>query len=129
MKASANVVLGAAARFYTPLITLFAAILLIGRAAGTGVGFISGLAFTMALAVHALVFGLDAARAALPPIATRLILAVGLVAAFLGVALPRWAFAPQLTEAGLFAVTAAGCGLLLLVLIGRAPTMRDEEWG
>ncbi len=129
MKAGAFVVLGAAARFYTPLIVLFSAVLLMGGAPGAGVGLVAGLAFTLALALHALAFGIEAARAALPPIATRLVSAAGLAAAVAGVALPGAPIAAQLTEAGLFGVTAAGCGLFLLVVIGRAPTMRDEEWG
>ncbi len=129
MKTVAHVVLLAAARFYIPLIALFAAVLLLTKAAGGGVGFSAGLALALALLLHALVFGLEAARAALPPMLTRLVVAAGVVAAFVGVALPGLPYASQLTEAGLFAVTAAGSGLFFLVLIGRAPTMRDEEWG
>jgi multicomponent Na+:H+ antiporter subunit B len=129
MKTVSHVVLSAAARFYVPLILLFAAVLLLTKTAGAGVGFCAGLAFALALLLHALVFGLEAARAALPPMLTRLVVAAGAVATFVGVALPGLPFASQLAEAGLFAVTAAGSGLLFLVLIGRAPTMRDEEWG
>jgi hypothetical protein len=31
-------------------------------------------------------------------------------------------------EAGLAAATAAACALIVAVLFGRAPTLRDAEW-
>lgn len=126
MRDSANVVLAAAARFYTPLIALFALILLVTRPADAGVGFVAGLAFALALAAHALVFGASAARAAAPPWLMRAVAAVGLVAAVVGASAPRVPFAAELVEGGLFVVTAAGGALLIAVLFGRAPTMRDQ---
>ena len=57
MKAGAHVVLGAAARFYVPLIALFALALLADRAPGGGIGFVAGLAFGLVPVLHALVFG------------------------------------------------------------------------
>jgi multicomponent Na+:H+ antiporter subunit B len=126
MKEGAHIVLAAAARFYTPLIVLFALTLLAMRPAGDGVGLIAGLAFVLALIVHALVFGAGAARAAASPLLMRLILALGLAAAAIGAAAPRMLFARELAEAGLFALTAAGGALVIAVLFGRAPTMRDQ---
>jgi hypothetical protein len=125
MREGANIVLAAAARFYTPLIVLFALVLLITRPAGAGVGFIAGGAFVLAIIVHALVFGAGAARAAAPPWLMRALAASGLVAAVVGASGPVL-FAPELIEGGLFVVTAAGGALVIAALFGRAPTMRDE---
>jgi hypothetical protein len=128
MKPGAHIALAAAARFYAPLIALFALTLLIDSDAGGGVGLVAGFAFVLALLAHVLVFGAAAARAAAPPFVARSMLALGLATAVAGGGLPRLAFAPQLLEGGLFLVTAAGGALILAVLVGRAPTMRDEEW-
>jgi hypothetical protein len=126
MKGGAHTVLAAAARFYTPLIVLFALTLLIARPAGGGVGLLSGFAFVLALMAHALVFGAGAARAAAPPLLMRLLAALGLAAAALASAAPRMLFARELAEAGLFVLSAAGGALVIAVLFGRAPTMRDQ---
>ena len=91
-----SVVLGAAARFYAPLIAMFAAILLMTRAPGAGVGVSAGVALALALALHALVFGIDAARTALPPLTTRLIAAVGLLFVVAGAGMPRMPYAVRL---------------------------------
>jgi multicomponent Na+:H+ antiporter subunit B len=126
MKDGVHIVLAAAARFYTPLIVLFALTLLVARPAGAGVGLLAGLAFVFALIVHALVFGGGAARDAAPPFLTRLLMAFGLAAATFGATVPRALFARELIEAGLLVVTAAGGALVIAVLFGRAPTMRDQ---
>lgn len=126
MKDGAHTVLAAAARFYTPLIVLFALTLLVVRPAGDGVGLLAGFAFVLALLVHGLVFGAGAARAAAPPFIMRLLMAFGLAAATFGALVPRALFARELIEAGLFVVTTAGGVLVIAVLFGRAPTMRDH---
>lgn len=125
MKEGAHIALAAAARFYTPLMALFALALLALRPAGGGVGFVAGLAFILVLLTHVLVFGAVAARAAAPPIATRLLMALGLAALVAGATSPVL-FAPQLVEGGLFVIMAAGGALMIAVIVGRAPTMRDE---
>ncbi len=127
MTPGGHVALAAAARFYTPLVALFAATLLLRAPAGAGSGITAGLAFVLALLLHVLVFGAAAARAAAPPLICRLLLALGLALALTGTLSPSFGIASQLTEGGLFIVTAAGGVLILTVLIGRAPTMRDEE--
>jgi multisubunit Na+/H+ antiporter MnhB subunit len=127
VKPGAHIILLAAARFYTPLIALVALALLMLRDAGTGAGFTAGLVFAAALAAHLLVFGAAAARKAFPPVLARILAAFGLIAALAGAAAPRLMFAPQLIEAGLFALMVAGASLVLAVIIGRAPTLRDEE--
>lgn len=128
MKPGANIALGAAARFYTPLILLFALSLMAARAPGTGIGFVAGLAAGLALFVHVLVFGAGAARKAFPPTIARVVLVLGLIATAAGAGAPNMAFAPQVLEGGLLAATFAGVALLLAVLVGRAPTLRDEEY-
>lgn len=128
MRPAAQIVLVEAARLHGPLLALFAFSLLALRAPGDGVGFVAGLAFALTLALHALVFGAAAARAAFPPTAMRLLLAAGVVIAMAGAALPGFRFAPLLVEGGLFAVTSAAANLIVAVVFGRAPTLRDAEW-
>lgn len=127
MRPGAHIVLLAAARFYAPIIALVGLTLLVARDPGAGVGFVAGVIFASALALHTLVFGATAARVALPPFVARLILALGLAVVLTGAGAPRLAFAAQLLEAGLFLATAAGASLIMAVFVGRAPTLRDEE--
>jgi Domain related to MnhB subunit of Na+/H+ antiporter len=127
VKPGGHIVLAAATRFYAPLIVLAALLLLVLRLPGEGVGFVAGMILGVALAVHLLVFGAAAARAALPPYLARVMLACGLALVVVSAALPRLAFAPQLGEAGVFITTASGIALILAVLVGRAPTLRDED--
>ena len=128
MKPGSHIVLVSAARLYTPLILLFALSLASARAPGSGVGVLAGMAFALALMLHALVFGVAALRAAFPPAAMRLVLAAGAAAALAGAALPRWLYAAQAIEAGVALATAAAASLIVAVLFGRAPTLRDAEW-
>lgn len=128
MKPGAQIILLSAARLYAPLILLFGLTLLAARTPGDGVGFVAGLAFALALVLHALVFGAAGLRAAFPPPIMRLVLAAGVVVALAGAGLPGWRFAAQALEAGLTAATAAAAGLIIAVLFGRAPTLRDADW-
>lgn len=128
MKATSDVIVVAAARFFAPLTALFALMLLAGRGAGSGVGFVAGLGFGLVLMLHALTFGSAAARGAFPTIAARLALAAGVGAVCAGAGLPAWSFAGQLIEAGAFLSTVAAAALILHVIFGRAPTLRDGEW-
>jgi multisubunit Na+/H+ antiporter MnhB subunit len=127
MKAGAHVVLGAAARFYVPLIALFALALFADRPAGGGIGFVAGLAFGLVPLLHALVFGAAAARQAQPPLLARSLLAFGVIAAVAGAGLPGLDYASQLIEGGAFFSTIAASALLVQVTFGRAPTLRDAE--
>lgn len=126
MRDGAHSVLAASARFYTPLVVLFALTLLLVRAPGEGVGLVAGLAFMVALTLHALVFGAGAARAAAPAPLMRALLGAGLAAAVFAALSPRMAFAGEVLEAGLFVLTASGGALVVAVLFGRASTMRDQ---
>lgn len=126
MKQGASITALSAARFYTPLIVLFAFSLLAAQAPGEGVGFSAGMAGALALLTHVLVFGAGAARRAFPPALARLVLSLGLIAVSAGVGAPRFLYAPQLLEGGLFAVTIAAAFLIIAVIVGRVPTLRDE---
>ncbi len=128
MKAGVQIVLTNAARLYAPLIALFALTLTAARVPGEGVGFISGVMFALAFVVHALIFGAAASRAAFPPFAMKLMLALGVCAVAAGAGLPAWPFAAHILEAGLFAVVASAAALVVVVLFGRAPMLRDGDW-
>lgn len=125
---STQIMLFSAARFYTPLIALFAFALLAIYAPGAGIGLMAGLAFALALVLHMIVFGAHALRQAAPPLASRLVLSLGLGASFASAAAPQWSWSAQIMEAGLFAVAAGASALLIAALSGRAPSLRDEEW-
>lgn len=128
MRPGAQIILSHAARLYAPVMALFALTLLAAYAPGAGIGLIAGLAFALAFALHALVFGAQASRTAFPPAASRVALALGLVAVVVGAGVPGWTFASRLVEAGLFALSAAAAALVVQVLFGRAPMLRDSEW-
>lgn len=125
---AAQILLLSAARYYAPLIALFALALMAIYAPGSGVGLLAGLAFALALALHGLVFGADAARAAFPPIIARMLLSLGLIAAIGAAGAPGLRYGAHIIEAGLFTATAAAGALILAALMGRAASLRDEEW-
>ena len=127
MRTGSHVIVAAAARFFTPLMALFAAVLLVGGAPGDSVGFVAGLAFALVLVLHALTFGAGAACAAFPAPLARLLLALGVGGACAGAGLPGLVFAREAIELGAFAATIAASALILHVLFGRAPTLRDTE--
>lgn len=127
MSVAPHAIVRDAARLYTPLIVLFSASLLFERAPGAGVGFVAGLAFSLILALHALIFGADAARAAAPPLLTRALLAAGVLVSFVGAGAPGLRFSPQLIEAGAFVATSSAASLFLVSLMGRAATLLGEE--
>ncbi len=117
-----------AARLFVPILALFALALLASRPAGHGVGLTAGLAFAMAPALHALVFGADRALKAFPPVVAKALLTVGVVVALLSdQAQP--AFQVQVGEAGLFLTTVSASVLVIATLFGRAPTLGDgSSW-
>jgi multisubunit Na+/H+ antiporter MnhB subunit len=128
MMRAAQIVLVNAARTYTPLLALFAFALLATSAPGAGIGFSAGVAFALALTLHALVFGAHAARAAAPPILSRVLLSLGVAACVCAAGAPALRWAAQAMEAGLFAATAGAGALIISAAFGRAPSLRDEDW-
>ncbi len=126
MKAGSNILVTAAARLYGPLVALLGLAILSDRSAGSGVGFVAGLAFGSVFLVHALVLGASAARSALPPVLSRLLLALGVAVWAGGAGLPQLPFAAQAVEAGVFVVTCATTALVVQTAFGRAATLRGD---
>lgn len=120
--------ISATARLYAPLIVLFALSLLAVAPSGSGIGFVAGLAASLALMLHALVFGAAASARAFPPWLSRVFVALGLATASVSVGVPGLAFAPRIVEVGAFLLTQGACALVIVALFGRAPTLRDGEW-
>jgi multisubunit Na+/H+ antiporter MnhB subunit len=114
-------------RLYAPLIALFSASLLYEHPPGEGVGFVAGLVFSLIVALHALVFGAEAAARAAPSALMRGALASGILMALVGAAASGLSISPQLVDAGAFVTTAAGASLVLVCLMGRAATLTSEE--
>ena len=126
MNPSAHAIVAASARAVIPVTALFAFALLAAGAPGDGVGFRAGLVFALVIAIHTLVFGARASREALPLGAARLSLVVGVLAVAGAEAAHDFPLAPRIAEGGLFLTTAAAAALVLGVIVGRAPTLRDE---
>lgn len=127
MKTDAHVVLAASARLMIPVAALFALTVLAVGEPGAGVGMRAGLAFALALALHALVFGVSASRRGFAPAAARTMLALGALLVFAAAGAPGWSEATRLMELGLFGVVVSSVSLILTALMGRAPTLRDGE--
>lgn len=125
MRVPSQPILAYAARLYAPLALVFALSILAVRAPGDGVGVVAGMAFSLALVLHALVFGADASRRALPPALALSLLALGLIAVSASAGVPGAAMAPQLLEAGAFLTTAAALALVVIVLFGRVQALKD----
>jgi multisubunit Na+/H+ antiporter MnhB subunit len=113
----------AAARLYAPLLVLFGCSLMAMWPAGAGSGFLAGIAFGLGGILNALVFGVDAAQRAFPPLALRFVLVLGALGVASGLALGR--AAALVAEIGCFAITGAGVVLVMLSLFGRASTLRE----
>ncbi len=120
-----HVVLAASARWFIPICTLVALTLLTSGSPGDGAGVRAGLTFALAIAAHALVFGVAAARVAFPAWAARSALGLGMGLVALSAASPNLQFGRQAMEVGLFATVAAAASLVLMILSGRAPTLRE----
>lgn len=125
MRVPGQPILGYAARLYAPLAGVFALSLLTVRTPGTAVGVVAGLVFSLMLMLHALVFGADASRRALPPELTLTLLALGVVSVAVSAGAPGLVLAPQVMEAGAFLATAAGVALVIIVFFGRVQTLKD----
>lgn len=128
MRDAAHLVLGSALRFYAPLLVLFAFSLLAAWPVNSGVGFVAGLAFALLLSLNVLVFGAEAIRATFSPPMARAAISAGVTVAVLATALPGWRDSGKAIEGGLFLATAGAMALILIVLAGRAATLRDEDW-
>ena len=77
---------------------------------------------------YGLVFGAEGLRAAFPAMAMRLLLAAGILVTLAGAGAPALRFSAQAVEAGLAVTTASAASLVVTVLFGRPPTLRDADW-
>ncbi len=118
------IVLRGALRALQPILTALA---LLSVAQG-GSGLAAAGLVVLGVFGHAIFFGADAATRAVPPGLWRIACAGALIAGAVSVGSPDWDLSPMLGEAALLCATVAACALALTALIGRAPTLRDEEW-
>lgn len=116
-------VLASAARAFAPVIVLLALSLFVARAPGAGVGLAAGIVFGLAAMLHALTFGANAARVALPPPIMRACLALGAIIAVL--APLSGGQAVRVAEGAVFVASAAALVLVTQACFGRASTLRD----
>jgi multisubunit Na+/H+ antiporter MnhB subunit len=128
MSGSENAVFVVAARWLTPLGALFAFTLLANWPAGSGVGFVAGLAIALPVILNALIFGVRSILVTTPPFALRAALALGVVLGFVGGGLPNLGWSAQVVELGAFVATASSVSLVSLALMGRAGALRDATW-
>ena len=126
MKASQQVLVAAASRLYAPVLVVVALSLLAGRGAGPMVAFAAGVLFALAPLLHMLAFGINSARSSFPPVAARVLLGLGLLAALAGYA--SGGAAGVLAMAGVFMAAAAAAVLITVVLVGRVPALPDSDW-
>jgi multisubunit Na+/H+ antiporter MnhB subunit len=120
-----NVIFAVVSRWVTPLLGLVSFSLLASFPAGSGVGFVAGLVFSLALVANTLIWGVASARRAAPSPLLQAAIGVGLALAFAGAAAPSLRASAMMTEAGAFLVTGAGLHLALFTVLGRAPVLRE----
>lgn len=144
-----HVILRVVAKLLIPLIALFALYVQFHGDFGPGGGFQAGVIFAAAIILYALVFGMDAAKRAVPPSWVRTGMTLG-VLVYGGTGVATWmlggnflnytVFAPESTHAagqhwGIFAVelgvlfTVAGAMVAIFYAFGsRQPDLTDEDW-
>jgi multicomponent Na+:H+ antiporter subunit B len=147
MSAHRPVIVRAASKFAIPLLFVFAAHLAVDGAGAPGGGFAAAGAFAAGVLLFGLLFGIDAARRAVPTIALRLGAALGIVL-LLGVGVAGFVrgygfldfralaqpgpatmrLGATLIEAGV--ALAASCSFILafFAIAGRAAEISDGEW-
>jgi multisubunit Na+/H+ antiporter MnhB subunit len=113
------------ARLYAPLLCLFGCGLLALWPLGEGGGLLFGWCVGLAVTLHGLVFGAQAAMRAFPPLALRLLMAVGACAIATGLVVKDQTVARYAYEGGVLLVAGAGSVLTMLVLFARARTLRE----
>ena len=146
---SPHVILRVVSKTLIPLIALFAFYVQFHGDYGPGGGFQAGVILASAVILHALIFGVDAAKQAVPPAFVRAGMTLG-VLIYGGTGVATWAlggrfldytvFAPHSTHAagqhwGIFAVelgvlcTVASVMVAIFYAFGsRTPDLSDEDW-
>lgn len=144
-----HLILRVVSKMLIPLIAVFAFYVHFHGDFGPGGGFQAGVILASAIILYALIFGLDAAKKAVPPSWVRIAMSLG-VLIFGGTGVATWLlggnfldytyFAPNSTHAagqhwGIFAVelgvlsTVTGAMLAFFYAFGsRVPELSDEEW-
>lgn len=128
MRSHAHVLVRAAIDAALPALLLLALALLATRPAGEGAGLAAALLFALAFTAFALAGGAARARRGVPPLMARVLLCLGTLACIGAASAPGLPGGERVFEAGLFAACASAFVLFFTALIGRAPTLRDEEW-
>lgn len=147
MNTHAPIIVRAAGKLLVPVIFVFAGHLAVSGAAGPGGGFIAGALAASAMMLYGLVFGIEAARRAVPTFALRVLGVLGFVCLLaVGVAgfvrgynfLDFHALAPSsqtalrlgagLIQGGVMAITASAFALAFYAIAGRVAEIRDEAW-
>jgi multicomponent Na+:H+ antiporter subunit B len=147
MSTHAPIIVRTLGKLLVPVIFVFAGHLAVSGAAGPGGGFVAGASAASALMLYGLVFGIEAARSAIPTMALRVLGALGLVL-LLGVGVAGFArgyafldfhaLAPAaqsalrlgagLIQAGVMAVTASAFALAFYAIAGRVAEIGDDSW-
>lgn len=118
--------LGRSAQLVGAVLVFFACLLLWTRASG-GVGFAAGLLLVLAITLHALVNGSRAVMALTPLLVLRVALFMGVLAAAASLMPGSFPFASTIAEAGAFACVVGAGTMIIFVLFGRAPTLRETD--
>ncbi len=144
-----HVILRVVAKMLIPLIALFAFYVHFHGDYGPGGGFQAGVILAAAIILYALIFGLEAAKKAIPPYWVRIGMTLG-VMIYGGTGVATWmlggeflnytVFAPESTHAAgqHWGILAIELGVLLTVasamlaifyaFASRAPELSDEDW-
>ena len=142
-----HVILRVVAKFLIPLIAVFAFYVQFHGDYGPGGGFQAGVILAAAVILYALIFGLDAAKKAVPPAAVRIGMTLG-VLVYGGTGVATWLLGANYLNYGVLAhdpshgqhygILAVELGVLfsvasVMVAIfyafgSRQPDLSDEDW-
>jgi len=142
-----HVILRVVSKFLIPLIALFAFYVQFHGDFGPGGGFQAGVILAAAVILYALIFGIDAAKKAVPPAAVRIGMSLG-VLIYGGTGVATWLLGANFLEYGVLAhdpshgqhygILAVELGVLfsvasVMVAIfyafgSRQPDLSDEDW-
>ncbi len=144
-----HIILRVVAKMLIPLIAVFALYVQFHGDFGPGGGFQAGVIFAAAIILYALIFGIEAAKKAVPPSWVRIGMSLG-VLIYGGTGVATWflggnfldytQFAPNSTHAagqhwGIFAVEigvlcTVACAMLAIfyAFASRVPELSDRDW-
>lgn len=126
MKHADPVALRGASKALIPVIALLAIAMIATGVSGAGLA--GGALLSISVLLHALIYGSDASRRAMPAWGWRLCLFGALILCAISASSPDWPFAAPMAEAGVAVACVSAVALAFSALAGRAPALRDEEW-